>query len=755
MLFKLDKQTFNILVHQLNSNRDDELEKNLENLLKSYPKSYSLINLKAVFEKKRKNYNHSIIFFKKAIKINPNISEAHNNLGLVYSEIKQLNKAINCFENAISIDRNNIFFYNNLANAYLNNQNLDKAEENFLISLELDKNFFRSLIGVAEINRLKKNYDKSIELLKKAISIEVDFPDTYLNLANTYLNMGEIELSIENYKICLNKNPSLITAYNNLAIALQRIGDYKQSITNCLLSLKLDSSISETHNILGNAFKALNKTNEAIEEYKKSVALDPKNFNAHNNLANIFVLTKDYSSAIENYKIAYNLNKNYSSALASLLDLKAKLGDWSSFEEFSKIKDNLGINGESIQPFIALNFEDNPENQKKRSINYFNEKNKNILRKNLKFEKYKNDKIKIGYFSSDFYDHATVRLIKGLLISYDKKSFEVNLFSYGEHAKDSFIDDIKNQINYFHDISDLSDLEILKFVRDLKIDIAIDLKGYTQGTRSRIFSYKLAPSQINFLGYPGTMGNKNIDYIIADKTIIPEEQKKNYSEKVIYMPYCYQPNDNQREISSRSTLRTDHNLSDEHFVLCCFNNTYKITPEELNIWIKILHKNSNTILWLLDTNELYKQSLKQLFAKNNLDYNRIKFAKRLSNSEHIERLRHADLFIDTFNCNAHTTCSDALWSNVPVVTKIGKQFSARVAASLLKSISLEELITTNKNEYENKILELIEDKNKLINIRKKLKENIHSTPLFDTKKYTKDFEKILFEIYKNNEEENF
>ena len=145
-------------------------------------------------------------------------------------------------------------------------------------------------------------------------------------------------------------------------------------------------------------FKALNKTNEAIEEYKKSVALDPKNFNAHNNLANIFVLTKDYSSAIENYKIAYNLNKNYSSALASLLDLKAKLGDWSSFEEFSKIKDNLGINGESIQPFIALNFEDNPENQKKRSINYFNEKNKNILRKNLKFEKYKNDKIKIGYF---------------------------------------------------------------------------------------------------------------------------------------------------------------------------------------------------------------------------------------------------------------------------------------------------------------------------------------------------------------------
>lgn len=755
MLFKLDRQTFNILVHQLNSNRDDELEKNLENLLKSYPKSYSLINLKAVFEKKRKNYNHSIIFFKKAIKINPNISEAHNNLGLVYSEIKQLNKAINCFESAISIDRNNIFFYNNLANAYLNNQNLDKAEENFLISLELDKNFFRALIGVAEINRLKKNYDKSIELLKKAISIEVDFPDTYLNLANTYLNMGEIELSIENYKICLNKNPSLITAHNNLAIALQRIGDYKQSVTNCLLSLKLDSSISETHNILGNAFKALNKTNEAIEEYKKSVALDPKNFNAHNNLANIFVLTKDYSSAIENYKIAYKLNKNYSSALASLLDLKAKLGDWSSFEEFSKIKDNLGINGESIQPFIALNFEDNPENQKKRSINYFNEKNKNILRKNLKFKKYKNDKIKIGYFSSDFYDHATVRLIKGLLISYDKKSFEVNLFSYGEHAKDSFIDDIKNQIDYFHDISDLSDLEILKFVRDLKIDIAIDLKGYTQGTRSRIFSYKLAPSQINFLGYPGTMGNKNIDYIIADKTIIPEEQKKNYSEKVIYMPYCYQPNDNQREISSRSTLRTDHNLSDEHFVLCCFNNTYKITPEELNIWIKILHKNSNTILWLLDTNELYKQSLKQLFARNNLNYNRIRFAKRLSNSEHIERLRHADLFIDTFNYNAHTTCSDALWSNVPVVTKIGKQFSARVAASLLKSISLEELITTNKNEYENKILELIEDKNKLINIRKKLKENIHSTPLFDTKKYTKDFEKILFEIYKNNDEENF
>ena len=431
--------------------------------------------------------------------------------------------------------------------------------------------------------------------------------------------MGKIELAIETYLISLKKNPNQTIVLNNLAIAFQLTGQFNKSVDVCLDIFKINSNISETHNIFGNSLRALKKNINAEKAYKKAIDLDQSNFNAFNNLANLYVSLKNPIEAIKNYTIAFSLNNRFSSAYASLLDQRVKIGDWSAFDDFLKTKDELGIIDEPIQPFLALNLEDNPENQMKRSINFSINKNHFIFHQKLNLNDYKNKKIRIGYFSSDFYDHATIRLIKGLLISHNKSKFEIYLFSYGNYAKENFINDIIKKIDAYLDVSNLSDFEILKLTRQKKIDIAIDLKGYTEGSRSKIFSYRLSPIQINYLGYPGTMGSKYIDYIIADKTTIPEHEKKHYTEKIIYMPDTYQPNDDQRKISCESTLRSDHNLSEKSFVLCCFNNNYKITPKELVIWLKIMKKNQNCILWLLDTNSNFKENIKNFFIKHDVD----------------------------------------------------------------------------------------------------------------------------------------
>ena len=313
---------------------------------------------------------------------------------------------------------------------------------------------------------------------------------------------------------------------------------------------------------------------------------------------------------------------------------------------------------------------------------------------------------------------------------------------------------IKDQVSSWHfiDIKNISTKEVIEITRKLKIDIAIDLNGFTQNARTELFQKRLSPLQVNFLGYPGTSGANFIDYIIADNIVIPKNQRQYYSEKIIYLPYCYQPNNNKREISNVENNREDFGLPKDAFVFCCFNKTYKIGFLEFSIWMKILKKVKNSVLWLLKSNIWAMQNLKLEAKKNGINPERLIFAERTNIAEHLKRHAHADLFLDTFNYNAHTTASDALWSGLPVVTKQGNQFAARVASSLLNSLDIQELITQNTNEYEKLILELASDKTKLLKIKAKLLKNKLTKPLFDTERYVKNFElglQKIQEIYHN------
>ncbi|MEC8821227.1 MAG: hypothetical protein VYA08_10065, partial [Pseudomonadota bacterium] len=306
---------------------------------------------------------------------------------------------------------------------------------------------------------------------------------------------------------------------------------------------------------------------------------------------------------------------------------------------------------------------------------------------------------------------------------------------------------LANSFDTFHDVREMSDQNIAELARSKSIDIAIDLAGYTQNGRSAIFSYRPAPLQVSYLGYPGSMGADFIDYLIADRTLIPEQSQKFYSEKIVYMPHCYQVSDNSRLTVKPGVTRAELGLPETGFVFCCFNHNYKITPREFDIWMRLLTRVEGSVLWLRRSNKWSKINLKKEAEIRGVDPGRLVFAQECSYSEYLTRIAKADLFLDTFNYNAGAIANDALWSGLPVLTLQGQSYVARMASSLLTAINLSELIAGTEDDYEQLALNLVGNPEKLESIRTRLNSRRDDSLLFDTEQFTKDIETAYRQMY--------
>ena len=417
----------------------------------------------------------------------------------------------------------------------------------------------------------------------------------------------------------------------------------------------------------------------------------------------------------------------------------------------SKLLKDISKKSNLISPFYFLSLIDSPRIQLSLSKEWVINNYSGISRcKNFNKNKNKNkNKIKVGYYSSDFYCHATAYLMMELFELHDKNIFEIVAFSYSPKIHDECRQRLLKSFDNFIDVLSDSDVKVAELSRKLNIDIAIDLKGYTENGRPGIFAYGAAPIQVSYLGYPGTLGANFYDYIIADKKIIPMESRKFYSEKIIYLPNSYQVNDTKRFIPANLVKRIEHNLPEDKFVYCCFNNNYKINSTILDSWAKILKTVENSVLWLLADNNLARLNLIKEFNSRGISSNRIIFANRCSLTDHLSRHQLADLFLDTFPYNAHTTASDALWAGLPVITILGKAFASRVASSLLCATDLSELITHDIEGYESLAINLATNLEKLKLIKSKLVANRLTFPLFDNLKFLKHYESALLQIHKN------
>ena len=592
---------------------------------------------------------------------------------------------------------------------------LNKAKDACLKILKEEPSNFDILHLLGMINFKKNNYEECIKIFDKAIKIKPNYAQIFYNRGNVFLELKKYDDALKNYDEAIKIKPDYAEVYFNR----------------------------------GNTFKELNRLKEAIDSYNQAIKIMPNYIEAYNNLGNLFNEAKRTEEAIKCYKKIIKINSKFDFLLGTLIHTKTILADWEFItNDLKELKYQIINNHKSSPPFPVLSFYKSPELQKIVSEIWIKEKFS--IKKYLKpiVKKKPNKKIRIGYYSADFYDHVMSYLLINLFELHDKSKFEIIGFSFGPEKKDEMRDSISATFNEFHDVRLKSDAEIVTLSRDLNIDIAIDLMGLTKYNRFGIFVERCAPIQINFLGYSSTIGSNCIDYIIGDETLIPKKFRNKYSEKVVYLPDSFMINDSTKKISDKNFTREELGLPKDGFVFCCFNNHYKITPDIFDIWMRILENIKDSVLWLSKGNQISQINLKKEADKRNISPDRIVFSERLSSlSDHLSRHKVADLFLDTLPYNAHSTCSDALWSGLPVLTCAGDSFAARVAASMLNAINLPELITNSKKEYEEKAINFANNPQYIKKIKKKLAENRLKAPLFNTDLYAKNIENIFHKIH--------
>ena len=548
---------------------------------------------------------------------------------------------------------------------------------------------------------------------------------------------------------------ALSYALEQLGNSAQNAGNFTQAEACFEEALEYQPSNAIYWYNLGNAQRELGKPQAALHSFKQSIQFNPNDADTHNNLGNVQRELGQLDKALASYETALLLNPSLHHALTHLVHQKQHICNWNSLDtQIAALRDLVKNQPNAqISPFAFLAMPNTTaQEQKQCASNYAGTAYASLIALhetlNFTYSQTKKTKLKIGYLSADFRLHPLAFLITELIEKHDRKQFEIIAYSYGFDDKTPSRKSLEKSFDQFNDIRHLNDINAAKKINADQIDILVDLTGYTQTSRTGIVALKPAPINVNWLGYPGSMGELGgkplFDYIITDEIIAPNQA--DFSEQLLYLP-CYQPNDSQRPVGI-STSKSANNLPENAFVFCCFNQNFKITADVFAAWMRILKQVPNSVLWLLDCNPWAKANLQTEAANAGIDKTRLIFAPRLPIATHLERHNHADLFLDTLPYNAHTTASDALFMHLPLLTCTGDTFASRVAASLLQRVNLPELIANSLQEHEQKALDLALNSEKLAQIKHKLSTNVKNSNLFNPAQFAYDLEQVYVKLHK-------
>jgi len=482
--------------------------------------------------------------------------------------------------------------------------------------------------------------------------------------------------------------------------------------------------------------------------YERAIELKPDYAEAHRNRAETLRDLGRLDEALAAYERAIALKPDTGFWAGDWLYTKLSICDWSRLaEQLESIERAIEARRRVTAPFVTLLTSDSLPLQRQAAEAWLADRYPARSGTDVPQGHSGGGRIRLAYVSADFHDHATMHLIAEMLEKHDRSRFELVGISFGPTSVDPWRRRAENALDRFVDVSQRSDREVVEIARKLKIDIAVDLKGFTKDARPAIFAARCAPVQVSYLGYPGTTGAPFIDYIIADQVLIPPDSRRLFSEKVAYLPHCYQANCRDRDVADEVLSREDLDLPEEGFVFCCFNATNKIIPAAFDRWMRILDRCGDSVLWLLESNPWAAENLRTEAERRGVKADRLVFAKPLPIERHLGRLRHADLFLDTLPYNAHTTASDALRMGVPLLTQAGSTFAGRVAASLLTTLGLGELVTVSAQEFEEQAVALAMAPARLSSIRQRLLQAVERSPLYDSTRFTLDLERLYETMY--------
>lgn len=586
--------------------------------------------------------------------------------------------------------------------------------------------------------------------LRRAIALAPGNALAHANLGKILESRGQADAALASLQQATRLDPRLAGAFANMGGLLNAQRQYQAAEEACRHALALDPKLTGARTNLANALLGQHRHAEAEACYREALATDKTNGDALNNLGNLLLDQKRFAEAEACYR---KIRDDHGYALGQAFHCASHLCDWQRrAQDQAALRERLRRNDTYADPFglLILTGDDAPALQRRSSWlaakNHFGP----LLDQPPMVSPTQHpmrDRLRIGYLSADFHDHATMHLLAGVLQAHDRSRHAIHLYSYGPDAEDNYRQLARANCDAFHDVRALSDHAAARLIADDGIDILVDLKGYTLDGRLGISALRPAPVIVSWLGYPGTLGHERLaDYIIGDPIVTPPDAADGYTEALALMPHCYQPNDRNRPLAPPPS-RAAEGLPAEGFVFCSFNQTYKIIPEIFDIWCALLSAVPGSVLWLLESSPASMDNLRREAQARKLDPQRIIFAGRKPLADHLGRLQLADLALDTFPYGSHTTGSDALWAGVPLITRPGNTFASRVAASLLQTAGLPELIVDTWEAYAALARELAGDAARRQQLRQRLADQRLSSPLFDTQGFTSHLERLYAGIW--------
>lgn len=668
------------------------------------------------------------------------------------------------------------------AQAFHQAGNLDEAERIYrkLHAQQPDDPAALHYLGVCRYQR--GDYQAAAEYIRAALDRSPHEAMANNNLGLVYKELNQLPAALEYFNQAIVDDPNNAIGYNNRGLVLHDLGRFDEAIADfahaadlrndfpeafsnlskTLLATKrfadalecatraveLNPGLPTAHANLGSALRGLQRQTEALRSWDEALRLQPDFAEVHFNRGGALSELRRYEEASANYDHAFALKPTMSWLRGDRLHARMHCCDWRDLDLLSADVLAAVNRGEpAAGPFTLLALPATAAQQQRAARALIADKLPADRIPAPRVFGYTHDRIRLAYVSADFRDHATSHLIAGLVERHDRAKFEVIGVYIGPPGADAWRTRMERSFDRFVDVGFDDDEQIATVMRDMEIDIAVDLMGHTAMSRPGVFALRTAPIQVNYLGYPGTSGAPFFDYLIADATVIPQDHRSFYNEKIAYLPNSYQVNDASKVIADHPFDRRQLGLPEQAFVFCCFNNNFKITPLEFDIWMRLLLSVEGSVLWLLQGNDAVVRNLRDEATRRGVDPNRLVFAPRMALADHLARHRAADLFVDTFYCNAHTTASDALWAGLPVLTRAGETFAGRVAASLLNAVGMPELITRSAAEYEKLALELATSSQRLRELRTKLERNRDAEPLFNTQLYTDHIESAFEQMH--------
>jgi predicted O-linked N-acetylglucosamine transferase (SPINDLY family) len=696
-----------------------------------------------------KRYQEAIAALERALAIEPGFVQAFLTRGNVFYDMRRHEDALAAYDKALAIKPDLAEAWVARGNVFMRLKHYREADAEYAKALAIKTGFPQAWAGRGSALGALDRHDEALAAYDRALSISPDFAEAWSGRGISLNGLRRHDEALAAYDKALAIRPDSAEAWLGRGIALNGLRRFDEALAAFDKALAGNAEMAEAWCGCGIALEGLRRHNEALAAYDKALAFEPDVAGVDRNRgvlfynrALLFVRNGRHDEALNSFRRALEADPDAKFVPGHLVHARMQLCDWQGLrEDLDALTAQVRAGKCVCEPFALLSTPAGPADQLRCSQIYLSNHAPTLSSSAWQGGGYRHDRIRVAYVSADFREHPVSLLMADLFERHDRASFETFAISLSPDEPSEMRKRLKRAFDHFIDASSRGDQDVAGSLREMEIDIAVDLMGHTRDARPNIFAFRAAPIQASYLGYPGTVGADFMDYVIADKLVLPFDQQPHYGEKIVHLPDCYLANDAGKPISPQVPLRAQEGLPETGFVFCCFNNSYKLSPVVFDVWMRLLARVAGSVLWLSQVNEHAVRNLRSEAEARGIEPERVVFAKRVpSLADHLARQQLADLFVDTLPYGAHATASDALWGGLPVLTCTGDTYAGRAATSLLHAIGLPELVTGNLQDYEALALELASDRDRLQSIRRKLAANRLTYPLFDSDRFRRHIE---------------